>query len=245
MADEAAVLLSSTVFSFAMNSMVPTAALLAPYTTDDGNLLVTTLNFLYLTILFSPAVVSLSRGAMGSTNSSAVLISWLTGKNSTRKFLSDTFLCIAGAYFGVLLWSLILQQYPIEGVSIRALEAAAGSRLGFAFEAFSTVIIFGLDRAVSGITGRHTYVLGALVYVAISHFEGCNYSCNVINPAAALALQIHEFGLRSLLSAETWGKLLPYVFGGWTGATLLSIIHMRFPPPVPKTSALDEIKKEL
>eukprot|EP00959_Pyramimonas_sp_CCMP1952_P305905 6401314-Pyramimonas_sp.AAC.1 len=44
--------------------------------------------------------------------------------------------------------------------------------------------------------------------------------------------KIHEVGLRPvlMLDAEAWGKLIPYVFGGYSGATLLSIVNLAFPP---------------
>eukprot|EP00976_Prorocentrum_cordatum_P090329 1188073-Prorocentrum_minimum.AAC.4 len=93
-----------------MSSMGATAVLLKPYTgwADEGTL-VSTLNFLYLTLFFSPAIIALSRGAMSSTNLSGILLSWLTGKKSTSKFVSDTVFCILGTYIGVCLLALVLQ----------------------------------------------------------------------------------------------------------------------------------------
>jgi hypothetical protein len=123
MANGSLVLLSCTAFSYVMNSMASTAKLLKPYTGADEAVLVSTLCFVYLMLFSSPAFSKLSRGANGSMNSSGILISWFTGKQSTMNFLRETVLCVTGTYFGLFLLALTLQVRVLPSYNTKLLTS--------------------------------------------------------------------------------------------------------------------------
>merc|ERR1719420_1318154 len=81
--------------------------------------------------------------------------------------------------------------------------------------AFS-VLAFG--SIVAPMAGRLGGVAAAAFYCLAAHYEGCKYTCSIMNPATIFALHLVLGGKEHFMRRETWEKQAAYWAGGCGGA---------------------------
>ena len=69
--------------------------------------------------------------------------------------------------------------------------------------AFS-VLAFG--SIVAPMAGRLGGVAAAAFYCLAAHYEGCKYTCSIMNPATIFALHLVLGGKEHFMQRETWEK---------------------------------------
>tara|TARA_B100000900_G_C20081347_1_gene514171 strand:+ start:80 stop:424 length:345 start_codon:yes stop_codon:yes gene_type:complete len=86
--------------------------------------------------------------------------------------------------------------------------------------AFS-VLAFG--SIVAPMAGRLGGVAAAAFYCLAAHYEGCKYTCSIMNPATIFALHLVLGGKEHFMQRETWEKQAAYWAGGCGGAAAAGI----------------------
>ena len=86
--------------------------------------------------------------------------------------------------------------------------------------AFS-VLAFG--SIVAPMAGRLGGVAAAAFYCLAAHYEGCKYTCSIMNPATIFALHLVLGGKEHFMQRATWEKQAAYWAGGCGGAAAAGI----------------------
>eukprot|EP00854_Cymbomonas_tetramitiformis_P024848 gene24848-30281_t len=185
--------------------------------------------FVALSFFFSPFWSGVSRGA--ATNPAGLIMKGVEGRLSPVRVILNCAGIIIGNLAALLFVEEVIHQaYPLEGVSIQPLRPDGDVRVSIAYEFVVTAIVFGVGAHAAKFLGAgfHTTVFNSALYCAILAYEQCTYSCSIVNPAAALSLQLHSRGAASLFSGAVLRDLAPYLIGSTGGAMFVGFMHALF-----------------
>jgi len=239
MAPFVAELLASAGMGFALSGVTAAVAVLEPHARAlarehlpaehaelvDGKRLFDVLMFVLLCTFFSETFARLSRSSV--MNPAVLFLQRTVGGISTLQFLVGIVASTAGTCLGIFALKLTLTHvadsypgfalvHPSRSMTIlEHKEDFAQAALVEGLVAFS-VLSFG--SIVAPMAGRLGGIAAAAFYCLVAHYEGCRYTCSIMNPATIFALHLVLGGREHILKPETWERQAAYWAGGCGGA---------------------------
>lgn len=224
------------VFAFFVSGCGAQAALLTQYYPEvaaavpEGQL-VPALLFAWLAVFFSPPWGALTGGA--AMNPAASLFFTLTGAKGPVSMILEMAAQVVGFVAGLFALEQALLRYPVPGVDHvqSAFHPPAGVPPEHVFlaEAAFVFVTFGFAFYVAPRFGALVGVVSAAQYIALMMYEGCTYSCTMVNPTsvfaghALAAVKTGDFHLL-VQDLERLKPVAPYAGGAVAGVVALAVV---------------------